>query len=301
MAPAMPEAIQKKNAKEPIMTKMPKSGMAKFRQMKASGEKISMITAYDYAMARCVAASPIDLILVGDSLGMVVLGYKNTLEVTVEDMIRHSAAVRRGAPDAFIIIDMPFMSYHLSSQETKRNASRLLVEGGANAVKLEGGSASRIETIKAIVDCEIPVCAHLGLTPQSVFKLGGYKVQGKSAHDYEIILAEAKAVEAAGAFMLVLEGIPELLGKQISEELKIPTIGIGAGRYTDGQVLVINDLLNYSDTQAKFVKTYAQLNPLITEALSAYHTEVREGTFPTPDHTYYPITSIEGQQNDREV
>ena len=261
----------------------------RFLTMKTSGQKISMITAYDYAMAKCFAASEADLILVGDSLGMVVLGYKNTLQVTIEDMIHHSAAVRRGAPDSFIIIDMPYMSYHLDLRTTKANAARLMLDGTANAVKLEGGSPSRIEAIKAIVDCEIPVCAHIGLTPQSVNKFGGYKVQGKTVAAHDILIQEALDVEAAGAFMLVLEGIPELLGQEISQALKIPTIGIGAGRYTDGQVLVCNDMLGYSDLKPKFVKTWAELNTTISAAFDQFDREVKEAGFPTPEYIYYPI------------
>jgi len=259
--------------------------------MKESGEKISMITAYDYAMAKCFAASEADLILVGDSLGMVVLGYDNTLQVTLDDMIHHSKAVRRGAPDSFIITDMPYLSYHLEIRESKANAARIMVEGRANAVKLEGGSASRIEAIKAIVDCEIPVCAHIGLTPQSVNRFGGYKVQGKTAAAHEIIFQEALSVEAAGAFMLVLEGIPELLGQEISQAVKIPTIGIGAGRYTDGQVLVCNDLLGYADMRPKFVKSWADLNSVVTNAMNEYSREVKAGSFPSPEYIYYPITN----------
>ena len=248
-----------------------------------------MVTAYDFSMARSVAQAELDLILVGDSLGMVVLGYENTLQVTLDDIVYHSAAVRRGAPISFIIADMPYMSYHLGSKDTKINASRLIIEGGANAVKLEGGSSSRIDAIKSIVDCEIPVCAHLGLTPQSIHVFGGYKVQGKSDADYDAIYRQALDVEAAGAFMLVLEGIPELLGKEISANIKIPTIGIGAGRFTDGQVLVYQDLLGYGDVNFKFVKKYADLNAQTVQALRSYGEEVRNGEFPAPEHVYYPI------------
>ena len=276
----------KNKAEKPVML-----NTAHFQTMKETAKKISMITAYDYAMAKCVAASDADLILVGDSLGMVVLGYDNTLQVTLDDMIHHSAAVRRGAPESFIITDMPYMSYHLSLEKTKANAARIMIEGRANAVKLEGGSASRIEAIKAIVDCEIPVCGHIGLTPQSVNKFGGYKVQGKTAAAHEIIFQEALSVEAAGAFMIVLEGIPELLGQEISASLKIPTIGIGAGRYTDGQVLVCNDLLGYADMKPKFVKTWADLNSVIIAAIDGYSQEVKSGSFPTPEYIYYPITN----------
>lgn len=264
-----------------------------FKQMKHEGSKISMITAYDYSMAKCVAASNADLILVGDSLGMVVLGYNTTLQVSMNDMIYHSAAVRRGAPNAFIITDMPYLSYHLGDKETKQNAARLLLEGKADAVKLEGGTASRIAAIRAIVDIEIPVCAHLGLTPQSVHRFGGYKVQGKSPEEHEEIFIQAKAVEQAGAFMLVLEGIPEELGKIISESISIPTIGIGAGRFTDGQVLVYHDLLGYSDMKPKFVKHYAELNSTITDAINSYCAEVADGSFPSEQHIYYPISNKE--------
>ncbi|HOH97824.1 MAG TPA: 3-methyl-2-oxobutanoate hydroxymethyltransferase [Candidatus Cloacimonadota bacterium] len=260
-----------------------------FSLLKQQRQMITMITAYDYPSACTVAASTADLILVGDSLGMVVLGYDSTLKVTLEDILCHTAAVRRGAPRMFVIADMPYMSYHLSLEDTKRNAAILVTQGGANAVKLEGGSASRLEAIRAIVDIEIPVCAHLGLTPQSVMRFGGYKVQGKSEIAHEEIFLQAKAVEDAGAFMLVLEGIPELLGKEISQELSIPTIGIGAGRYTDGQVLVYHDMLGYGEMLPKFVKRYATVANDITKAIDQYCSEVRDGTFPAPEHIYYPI------------
>ncbi len=260
-----------------------------FRTMKKDGAKISMVTAYDYSMARCVAASEVDLILVGDSLGMVVLGYDNTLQVSTQDMIYHCAAVRRGAPESFIIADMPFLSYHISLEETKRNAAALITDGGANAVKLEGGTASRLEAINAILDCEVPVCAHIGLTPQSVKRFGGFKVQGKSPEDYEKLFHQALALEQAGVFMLVLEGIPEALGKEISAAVSIPTIGIGAGRYTDGQVLVYHDLLGHGSQIPRFVKTYAALEQEIVSALDSYSQEVRSGVFPNVSNVYYPI------------
>ena len=267
---------------------------ATFAEMKKQRRRITMVTAYDYSLARCVAESDIDLILVGDSLGMVVLGYDNTLEVTVDDIAYHSAAVRRGAPNAFIVADMPYLSYHLGEERTRQNAAELVIRGKANAVKLEGGSASRLGAIRAIVDTEIPVCAHLGLTPQSVHRFGGYKVQGKTPKEHEEILLQARAVEKAGAFMLVLEGIPEELGKQISETVRIPTIGIGAGRYTDGQVLVLHDLLGLSGMQPKFVKQYASLRGEVTAALNQYATEVREGSFPAEKHIYYPMGGSQG-------
>jgi len=260
-----------------------------FKKMKSEGKKICMITAYDYAMARCVQNSDIDLILVGDSLGMVVLGYENTLPVTMDDMVRHTAAVRRGAPNSFIIGDMPYMSYHLNLEQTKINAARLMVEGGANAVKLEGGSESRLEAISAILDCQIPVCAHIGLTPQSIHIFGGYKVQGKTPQAYEQLLKQAVTLEETGVFMLVLEGVPEALGKEVAKTLQIPVIGIGAGRYVDGQVLVNNDLLGFSDLIPKYVKTYASLDKVIVDALNHYCSEVREGIFPEEDNVYFPI------------
>ncbi|HOE55414.1 MAG TPA: 3-methyl-2-oxobutanoate hydroxymethyltransferase [Candidatus Cloacimonas acidaminovorans] len=266
-----------------------KTDIAVFKEMKQRKEKICMLTAYDYAMAKCVSATSVDIILVGDSLGMVVLGYEDTLQVTLENMIYHCSAVRRGAPDSFIIADMPYLSFHLSEKQTRQNAGKLIVQGKANAVKLEGGSKSRIDAIKAIVDMEIPVCAHLGLTPQSIRKFGGYKVQGKKPVEQEELLKQAQEVAKAGAFMLVLEGIPELLGKEITETVSIPTIGIGAGRFTDGQVLVYHDLLGYSDLQPKYVKQYANLNNDIREAVELFSQEVKNGVFPAPENIYYPL------------
>ncbi len=260
-----------------------------FSTMKEKGQKIVMVTAYDYAMARTAREGDVDIILVGDSLGMVVLGYENTLQVTMDDMVYHTQAVRRGANANFIIADMPYMSYHVSLQESKLNAARLITSAGANAVKLEGGNPARLDTIKAILDCEIPVCAHIGLTPQSINKFGGYKVQGKTQAEYDRLLEEAVKLEQAGAFMLVLEGIPEALGKAITAALSIPTIGIGAGRFCDGQVLVFHDMLGWSEILPKFVKSYAETGKVMTAALSAYAKDVREGTFPAREQVYYPI------------
>ncbi len=276
------------------MSKSSAKNVHSFRDLKAAGTKITMVTAYDYAMARCVAASEIDLILVGDSLGMVVLGYENTLKVTLHDMISHTAAVRRGAPQSFVIADLPYMSYHLGRDDTKANAAALIIEGGADAVKLEGGSGERLEAISAILECEIPVCAHIGLTPQSVRRFGGFRVQGKSPEAHETLLRQALALEKAGVFMLVLEGIPEGLGKEISQSVTIPTIGIGAGRHTDGQVLVYHDLLGHSDLLPKFVRSYATLNADITAALNRYCAEVRAGAFPGHENVYHPIPETEG-------
>lgn len=261
-----------------------------FQKMKQKGEKIVMLTAYDYPSAKFAAAAGVDLLLVGDSVGMVVHGYQNTLQVTVDEIIAHCIASRNGAPDAFIIADMPFMSYHISLEETKKNAFSLIVQGKANAVKIEGGSPNRLHAIQAIVDCEIPVVAHLGLTPQSIHVFGGYKVQGKDEKAYQVILEQALAVEKAGAFMLVLEGIPEALGKEITEKVGIPTIGIGAGRYTDGQVMVYHDILGMSDILPKFVKQYADLSKTIQKAIREYAKEVKSEQFPAEEHIYFPIS-----------
>lgn len=257
--------------------------------MKDKGRKIVMATAYDFAMARSIREAEVDIILVGDSLGMVVLGYDSTLCVTMNDMIYHAQAVRRGAAYNFIIADMPYLSYHLALDDTKANAARLITSGKADAVKLEGGSASRLDAIKAIIDIEIPVCGHLGLTPQSVHKIGGFKVQGKTEAEFDRILQEAIDIEKAGVFMMVLEGMPEALGKKITESVKIPTVGIGAGRYCDGQVLVYHDLLGMSEFTPKFVKRYAELNSEITSAIRQYSHEVREGIFPAREQIYYPL------------
>ncbi|MBN2460290.1 MAG: 3-methyl-2-oxobutanoate hydroxymethyltransferase [Candidatus Cloacimonetes bacterium] len=260
-----------------------------YLRMKQERKKIVMITAYDYPAAKFVQEAGADMILVGDSLGMVVLGYTDTIKVTLADIIHHTRAARRGAGDTFIVADMPYLSYHLDLISTKRNAARLLVEGGANAVKLEGGKESRLEAIRAIRDIEIPVVAHLGLTPQSINSLGGYRVQGTTDRSYREILAQALAIQDAGAFLLVLEGIPEKLGKEITEKLDIPTIGIGAGRFTDGQVLVYHDLLGLADIRPKFVKVYGNLHERITENLQSFIMDVRSGSFPAQENVYYPI------------
>ncbi|MFC1888072.1 3-methyl-2-oxobutanoate hydroxymethyltransferase [Candidatus Cloacimonadota bacterium] len=260
-----------------------------FKKMKTSGEKIVMVTAYDYPSGKYVQEGGADIILVGDTLGMVVLGYETTLNVTVDDIIHHSKAVRRGANDTFIVADMPYMSFHVNVEETKRNAARMIIEAGANAVKLEGGKPSRIEAIKALVDCEIPVVGHLGLTPQSINSFGGYVVQGKKSVDFDEIIRQAELVQEAGAFMLVLEGIPEKLGKDISSTLTIPTIGIGAGRFTDGQVLVYHDILGMADLKPKFVKYYAALGRDIPSYIKAYSKDVKSGMFPEREHIYVPL------------
>jgi 3-methyl-2-oxobutanoate hydroxymethyltransferase len=252
-----------------------------------------MITAYDYYSAKLIQQSGIDLILIGDSLGMVVKGEKDTLGVTLDEIIYHSKMVRKGADDTFLIADLPFMTFHTSVEKAKINAARLIVEGAANAVKLEGGSPSRIEMIKGIVDCEIPVVGHLGLTPQSIHKLGGYKVQAKSTEQAEQLIEEAKEIEQAGAIMLVLEAVPEQLAKEVTEELNIVTIGIGAGRFTDGQVLVFHDLFNLADIHPKFAKCYADVAEVIREGLKNYKEEVEGNKFPASEHVYFPLTDTE--------
>jgi 3-methyl-2-oxobutanoate hydroxymethyltransferase len=249
-------------------------------------EKISMLTAYDYSTANLVDVAGIDMILVGDSLGMVFLGYENTLSVTMEDMIHHTKAVVRGTKNAMVVGDMPFMSYHVSITEAVRNAGRFIQEGGAQAVKLEGGE-ERIATVKAILEAQIPVMGHIGLTPQSVNQLGGFKVQGKDLETAHKLIRDAKALDEAGVFAIVLECVPTQLAKRITEEVSVPTIGIGAGQYCDGQVLVINDMLGmFKGHIPKFVKKFANLEPIIIAALRDYKKEVEEGTFPGEEHGF---------------
>ena len=257
-----------------------------FREAKAKGEKLSMLTAYDYSTAKLVDEAGIDAILVGDSLGMVMLGYEDTLSVTMEDMIHHSAAVARGAKNALLIVDMPFMSYQTSVYDAVVNAGRLMKEGRAQAVKLEGG-VEVCEHIKAIVKASIPVCGHIELTPQSVNAFGGFKVQGKGEEAAQRILDEARAIEQAGAFAVVLECVPQALAKKVTESISIPTIGIGAGAGCDGQVLVYQDMLAmYSDMAPKFVKQYAQIGSQMKEAFAAYKKDIAEGVFPAQEHTF---------------
>jgi 3-methyl-2-oxobutanoate hydroxymethyltransferase len=256
------------------------------RDMKKRNEKITMLTAYDYATAMIVDQAGIDMILVGDSLGMVVLGYESTLPVTMEDMLHHTKAVCRGAKRALVLGDMPFMSYQASVEEAVRNAGRFLQEAGAQGVKLEGGREVADAT-KRIAAAGIPVMAHLGLTPQSVHQLGGYKVQGKDNTVARRILEDAKILEEAGAFAVVLECIPTTLAREITSTLNIPTIGIGAGAPCDGQVLVINDMLGlFERFTPKFVKKYANLNVQMAEAVGQYIDEVRSGAFPDDAHSF---------------
>ena len=257
-----------------------------FLKMKAEGKKISMITAYDYTTARLVDESGIDSILVGDSRGNVMLGLGDTVSVTMEDMIHHGAAVARGTKNALVVVDMPFMSYQSSVYDAVVNAGRLMKEARANAVKLEGG-VEVADRIRAIVDCQIPVCAHIGLTPQGINALGGFKVQGKTADSARKLLEDAHAVEEAGAFAVVLEAIPAELAERVSAELTIPTIGIGAGAGCDGQVLVNQDMLGmFHDFTPKFVRRFAEVGDVMLDAYRAYDAAVKDGTFPAAEHTY---------------
>jgi len=255
-------------------------------RMKAQGEKITMLTAYDYPMARAVDEAGIDVILVGDSLGMVVLGYPTTLPVTMDDMVHHCKAVARGVSRALLVGDLPFMSYQVSREEALRNAGRLVKEGGAEAVKLEGGEEV-LGAVEAMVAAGIPVMGHLGLTPQSYHQMGGYRVQARTAEEADRLLKNAGALERAGIFSLVLEGIPSEVARRVTEALTVPTIGIGAGPSCDGQVLVTHDMLGLQqELSPKFVKRYAQGRRLFLEAMRQFREEVRSGTFPGPEHCY---------------
>lgn len=257
-----------------------------FKEAKAKGEKLTMLTAYDYSTAKLLDESGVNSILVGDSLGMVMLGYEDTLSVTMEDMIHHTAAVARGAKNALVIADMPFMSYQTSVYDAVVNAGRLVKEGRAQAVKLEGG-LEICDHIKAIVNASIPVCGHIGLTPQSINAFGGFKVQGKCEAAAKRLLDEARAIEEAGAFSVVLECVPAALAKKISELISIPTIGIGAGAGCDGQVLVYQDMLAmYSDFKPKFVKQYANVGDIMKDAFKSYISEVSSGVFPAEEHSF---------------
>lgn len=269
-----------------------KNTVTTFKQAKEQGEKLTMLTAYDYTTAKLVDEAGIHSILIGDSLGMVCLGYENTLSVTMEDMLHHTKAVARGAKNALVIADMPFMSYQTGWYDAVVNAGRLVKEGGAHAVKLEGGREV-CPQIEAIVKASIPVCAHLGLTPQSVNAFGGFKVQGKGEEAAKKLLEEAKAVEEAGAFAVVLECVPEKLAELITKKISIPTIGIGAGAGCDGQVLVYQDMLAmYSDIAPKFVKVFANVGEEMKKGFAAYKKEVQEGIFPAKEHTFKMDESI---------
>lgn len=263
-----------------------------FREHKQIGEKLTMITCYDYTTAKLVDQSGIDSILVGDSLGMTMLGYDDTLSVTLDDMIHHSAAVARGAKHPLIICDMPFMTYSTGTRDAVINAGRLIQEGNAHAVKLEGGTEVQ-EEIKAIVAAKIPVCAHIGLTPQSVNTFGGFKVQGKDQATVDKLLADAKAVEEAGAFAVVMECVPAPLAKKITDMLTIPTIGIGAGVNCDGQVLVYQDMLGmFGDFVPKFVKQFAHIGEAMVKGFKDYDEAVKNKTFPTKEHEFTMDTTL---------
>ena len=263
-----------------------KKTVSTLQQAKENGQKITMLTAYDYSTAKLMDEAGIDMILVGDSLGNVILGYEVTISVTMEDMIHHGAAVSRGVKETMVVVDMPFMSYQISVEEAVTNAGRLMKEGRANAVKLEGGK-SVCPQIKAITQAGIPVVAHLGLTPQSINALGGYKVQGKSEDAAKKLLEDALAVQEAGAFALVLECVPTKLASLITKKLTIPTIGIGAGNECDGQVLVYQDMLGmFSDYVPKFVKQFAQVGEIMKKAFSDYKEEVASGAFPADKNSY---------------
>ena len=263
-----------------------KNTVTTLQQMKRDGEKISMLTCYDYSTACLIEESGINAILVGDSLGMTMMGYNDTLPVTVDDIIHHTASVSRGLKDTFLVADMPFMSYQTSVYDAVKNAGRLIKEGHAQAVKLEGG-ASVCEQIRAIVNADIPVVAHIGLTPQSINAFGGFKVQGKNIDRALQIVEDAKAVEEAGAFMVTLECVPEELATLISQELTIPTIGIGAGNGCDGQVLVYQDMLGmFSGFKPKFVKHFANIGEEMKRAFKEYDAEVKAKTFPAEEHNF---------------
>jgi 3-methyl-2-oxobutanoate hydroxymethyltransferase len=255
------------------------------RAFKERGERFAMLTAYDAAQARLLDEAGIPLLLVGDTLGMAVLGYADTVPVTMDEMLHHTAAVARGARDALVIGDMPFMSYQAAVEDGIRNAGRFLKEAGANAVKLEGG-ASVVELVRRLTAAGIPVIGHVGLTPQSVNQVGGFRVQGRSHEAAERILGDAKALEAAGVFAIVLEAVPSGLAREVTETLQVPTIGIGAGPHCDGQVLVFHDFVGMSDFSARFVKRYASLGDEIKRAAGAFAREVAEGTYPGSEHSY---------------
>ena len=263
-----------------------KNTVTTFQQMKEKGEKISMLTAYDYSTASLVDEAGVNSILVGDSLGNVMLGYEDTIAVTVEDMIHHGRAVARGAKNALVVVDMPFLSYQTSVYDAVVNAGRIMKETHCGAVKLEGGAVV-CPQIKAIVDASIPVCAHLGLTPQSINAFGGFKVQGKTVEAAQKLIDDAKAVEEAGAFAVVLECVPAKLAKLVSEAVSIPTIGIGAGNGCDGQVLVYADMLAmFSDFCPKFVRKFANVGEIMRQAFADYDAAVKDGSFPAEEHTY---------------
>ena len=266
--------------------------ISQIKAMKQKGEKIAMLTAYDYTTAKIIDEVGIPLILVGDSLGMVVLGYESTIPVTMEDMLHHTKAVARGTKQAMVVGDMPFMTYHISVEQALHNATRFIQESGAQAVKLEGG-VNVADKVKRIVDCGIPVMGHIGLTPQSIHQFGGFKVQGKTSEAAVSMLEDALALEKAGAFAIVLETVPAQLATLITEKVSIPTIGIGAGVGCDGQVQVINDILgSFTDFVPKHAKQYAKLTDIMSNAIAQYYNEVKAGSFPTDQQSYSIDKSI---------
>lgn len=255
------------------------------RALKGTGNRAAFITCYDYSFAKLVEASDIEIILVGDSLGMTMLGYEGTVGVTVDDVIHHGKSVRRGAPSTFIIGDMPFGSYNESVQDAVHNASRFMMEIGCDAIKLEGGKRSAA-AIKAIVDGGIPVCGHIGLTPQSSASLGGFKVQGGDIETAKLLLEDALAIQEAGAFMIMIEGVPQSVTKYIMKNIDLPVVGIGAGDQCEVQALVLHDLLGFTDWVPKFAKKYANIGEIAINAFNEYRKEVVEGTFPTEEYSY---------------
>jgi len=258
----------------------------KIKEMKQKGERIAMLTAYDYTTAKIVDAAGVPIILVGDSLGMVVLGYESTIPVTMDEMLHHTKAVTRGAKNALVVGDMPFMTYQISKKEAMRNAARFIQEGGAQAVKLEGG-VNVAKAVRKIVNGGIPVMGHIGLTPQYINQLGGFKIQGKSLEAAKKLLDDARALEAAGAFAVVLETVPSALATYITQSISIPTIGIGAGVGCDGQVQVISDILGlFTDFVPKHAKQYAQLADVMSKAVADYRGEVKSGSFPTEAQSF---------------
>ncbi|HSG10034.1 MAG TPA: 3-methyl-2-oxobutanoate hydroxymethyltransferase [Longimicrobiales bacterium] len=265
----------------------PRASILRLLELKEQARPIVAMTAYDVLFARLLASAEVDLILVGDSLGQVVLGYDSTIPVTLDEMIHHARAVKRGAPGTLVVLDMPFMSYQTSVEDALRNAGRALKEAGVEAVKLEGGHERTCEAIRALVAAGIPVMGHIGLTPQSVHALGGYRVQGRGEAEAERIRREARALEEAGVFSMVLELVPAPLAREISRALTVPTVGIGAGAGCDGQVLVLYDALGMNPGFGpKFLKRFANLHDVALEGVQAYAREVREGTYPGPEHSF---------------
>jgi len=268
--------------------KIPKITIPYLLAKKRQGEKIVALTAYDFPTAKIVDEAGIEMILVGDSLGMVVLGYKNTIPVTMEEMIHHTRAVARAARRPLIVGDMPYFSFHLSAEETVRNASRFLKEAGAQAVKIEGASKKRLKLIEALIEAEIPVMGHVGLTPQSIYHLGRFKVKGKEIEEAKQILRDAKNLEKAGVFAIVLECVPMELAREITQRVEVPTIGIGAGPHCDGQILVFHDLVGYANGYLpKFVRRYADIHGILDKAVKEYIADVLRGKFPGDSHSYH--------------